>query len=343
MTTPTDDRGGNYLWDRSDPVDPIVADLERRLAPLAFDPAARRLVTARPRRRLRVIALAGAIAASIVVAAGFWYYHWRLTWPANHAWTMVVTEASPSSPAQSGQLGVGEPLALPAPASAHIDVARLGTIDATPGTELTVSATESQHHRVQMTKGSVDVRLWAPPFTVAFRTPAGDVVDLGCRFTLTVDPQGIAFLTVRTGWVQLTNAFGESLVPAGASSLMQADRRPFVPVYDDAAPEFLDAVRAFERAAGDPAQPLLQGVALGKFVRPRDVLTLLMLATRQDGSARADLVAAAASLVPPPAGVTVAAASRSDNDALWKWVNSLALPPVKDWWRNWRDALPRRP
>jgi hypothetical protein len=340
MTTPTDDRGDNYLWDRSDPVDPSVADLERRLAPLAYDAAARPLVLKRPHRRLRAMVLTGAIAASLVLAVGLWYYHWRLAWPANHAWTMVVSEASPWAPVKPGQLGVGEALALQAPASAHIDVARLGTIDATPGTELTVSATESQHHRVQMTKGSVEVRLWAPPGAVAFRTPAGDVIDLGCRFMLTVDPQGLAFLTVRTGWVELDNAYGESLVPAGASSAMQADRRPLVPVYDDAAPEFLNAVRAFERADSDPADRLLRTVTMTKVVRTRDVLTLLLLAARQQGPARADLVAAAASLVPPPAGVTVSAVN-SDDDALWKWVDALALPPVKGWWRNWRDALPR--
>ncbi|HUL72342.1 MAG TPA: hypothetical protein VLT86_04535 [Vicinamibacterales bacterium] len=341
MTTPTDDRGDNeYLWDRSGPADPAVADLERRLAPLAFDPTPRPRL--RPRARWRAIVLVGTIAASLALAVGFGYYRWRLAWPANRAWTMVVTEPGPSAPVTPGQLGVGEPLAVPSPASAHIDVARLGTIDATPGTELTISATESQRHRVEMTRGSVDVRLWAPPFTVAIRTPSGDVIDLGCRFTLTVDPQGVAFLTVRTGWVELDNAFGESLVPAGASSAMQADRQPFVPVYDDAAPEFLNAVRAFERAGGDAAAASLPSIIMAKVVRPRDVLTLLVLATRQHGSARAGLVAAAASLDPPPAGVSLDAINRGDNPSLWKWIDSLALPPVKDWWRNWRDALPRQ-
>ena len=83
------------------------------------------------------------------------------------------------------------------------------------------------------------------------------MIDLGCFFQLTVDADGVARLTVRSGWVQLDNAFGESLVPAGASSLMQSDRRPFVPVYDDAAPAFGQSVRAFERAdtteAPDPS------------------------------------------------------------------------------------------
>lgn len=336
--TPADHRGDDYLWDRSGPVDPAVADVERRLAPLAYDPAATPLAPpVRRPRRLRAIVLAGTIAASLLLAAGLWFYHWRLEWPADRAWTMLLRSTGETA---SSQLQVGQPLAVPSPTSARIDVARLGTIDAVAGTELTLSATDSNHHRVRLTRGTVDVRLWAPPGAVAFRTPAGDVIDLGCFFQLAVDADGVARLTVRSGWVQLDNAFGESLVPAGASSLMQSDRRPFVPVYDDAARAFSDAVRAFERADTPDAQlPYLATIT--RQARERDVVTLLMLAARIDGAARGQLLDASAKISPPPATLDLKAAASGDNEAVWKWVDALALPPVKGWWRNWRDAFPR--
>jgi hypothetical protein len=337
MTTPSGN-GGDYLWDRSGPVDPAVADLERRLAPLAYDAAGKPLALPRPRaRRLRIVVLAGTIAASLIVAAGFWFYHWRLEWPADRAWTMLLRSTGETATAQ---LEVGQPLAVPSPTSARIDVARLGTIDASAGTELTLASTDSQHHRVQMTKGTVDVRLWAPPGAVAFRTPAGDVIDLGCFFQLSVDADGVAHLTVRSGWVELDNAFGESLVPAGASSLMQSDRRPFVPVVDDAAPAFSSSVRAIERA-DDVAAQLPHIATITRYARERDVVTLLMLAARLDGPARGQLLDAAAKISPPPASIDMKAAAAADNIAIWKWIDALALPPVKGWWRNWRDAFPR--
>jgi hypothetical protein len=145
---------------------------------------------------------------------------------------------------------------------------------------------------------------------------------------------------VRSGWVKLDNAFGESLVPAGASSLMQSDRRPFVPVYDDAAPAFGQSVRAFERADTTEGQ-ILQLPTIARQVRERDVVTLLMLAARVDGNVRSQLLDVAAKISPPPAALNLKAAAAGDNEAVWKWIDALALPPVKGWWRNWRDAFPR--
>ena len=333
-----DTRDDKYLWDRSGPVDPAVADLEARLAPLRFDPASRPIVLPRARRwPLRAIVIAGTIAASLIAAAGFGYYEWRFEWTANRAWPVTIQAAAPGAASTSASLGVGESLQTIAPASAsRIDIARLGTIDAAAGTDLTVSSTGTRH-RVRMERGTVDVRLWAPPGYFALHTPAGDVIDLGCVFQLTVEGD-TARLSVRTGWVQLANHYGESLVPAGASSVMRPDGRPVVPVYDDAPAGFAGAVRAFE--SGEAT-----GTALSSIVataRQRDVLTVLLLAARQSGPDRATLVSRAAELSPPPATANLAAVSSGDNDALWHWIDDgLPLPPVKGWWRNWRDALPR--
>ncbi len=336
--TPANPPDDEYLWDGSGPVDPPVADLEARLAPLRFDPAARPLAVPRGRRRpLRAILLAGAIAASLLVAAGGWYYHWRLEWPADRAWLVRVQPAAPGGAGRSASLAVGESLQTIAPASAsQIDIARVGTIDAAAGTDLTVASTNARRHRMLMERGTVDVRMWAPPGALAIHTPAGDVIDLGCVFQLTVEGD-TARLSVRTGWVELANGYGESLVPAGASSLMRPGGQPPVPVYDDAAAAFNTGVRAFE--GGDTTGAALSSIVAA--ARARDVPTILMLAARQSGPDRAALVARAAVLAPPPVTANLAAVSVGDNDALWRWIDALPLPPVKSWWRNWRDGLPR--
>jgi hypothetical protein len=76
--------------------------------------------------------------------------------------------------------------------------------------------------------------------------------------------------------------------------------------------------------------------------RTRDVYTLLILATRAPAAIQRQLLERAAQLVPPPPGVTVDAITAGSRDMLWRWANHLDLPPVKGWWRNWRDALPWR-
>src|SRR5207342_2667869 len=103
-------------------------------------------------------------------------------------------------------------------------------------------------------------------------------IDLGCVFSLTVDADGVAHVRVETGWVQLENKFGETLVPAGASSAMTSDAPPVVPVYDDATAAFRDAVRLIE-IGGTPKIDFALTL-IDRDARARDVPTLLLLALR---------------------------------------------------------------
>jgi hypothetical protein len=175
------------------------------------------------------------------------------------------------------------------------------------------------------------------------RTPAGDVIDLGCIFRLRVESDGATSLSVRTGWVQLANTYGESLIPAGASSMMTVDRGPLVPVFDDATPGFIADFRALEehlRSSSGNGYGA-DAVRVGQQARAKDVLTLLMLAVHRRGAERVALIEAAARLSPPPAAISVSAVAGGNDEALWQWRGTLPLPPVKSWWRNWLDMLRR--
>jgi hypothetical protein len=353
----THERSSDYLWDRSGPVDPVVAELEQRLSVLAHqrplaagraesvDASPRRpwssaaapivssaaRVAPTPRRGRRWLP---AMAMAALAALALWQFlAWRLTWPVGEAWP--VRDAAP--------LIVGEPRTFDE-ATGVVAVARLGDLRPVPGTTVTLRATGSRWHALDLARGALDVRLWAPPGLVRVRTPAGDVIDLGCVFRVDVEDSGVARVRVDSGWVQLDNPHGESLVPAGASSLMRADARPRVAVFDDAPAAFRAGVRDFE-SGGETAGATRDGEALARafsvHARRRDMLTLLTLAARSSGETRAVLVTRAAALAPPPEGISVAAVAGGDDGPLWAWVDALPLPPAKGWWRNWRDAFPR--
>ncbi len=329
----------DYLWDRSGPVDQVVADFEGRLRSEAFDPADHPLPmpapmpVRRPPRWRPVAVTASAIAAVLVAAVSVWGFHvWRLRWDAGRAWS--VNGGGASTLPQGGALIVG-------PRPARIDIARLGVLTARPGTELGLTATSSVRHRLTLTKGEIDVRVWAPPGRVAVHTPAGDVIDLGCIFQLSVDDAGVAHLAVDTGWVNLQNAWGDSYVPAGASADMRAGSEPQIPVYDDAAASFKAAVRAVEASPASPAAHLLRDVAVE--ARPRDALTLLMLSAVSglDPASRTVVLERLAIVNPPSRAETVTRTLAGDRDAFWTWYDELPLPSLKNWWANWRDVFPR--
>jgi hypothetical protein len=332
MTTdPRDERVDPYLWDRSAPANSDVQAVERQLAPLRYDPDARPLTWSQPAPRSRPRwSIRLAAAAAILMVAGAGLLVWRLSWPAGRPWSIRSAEAG-----SQARLVVGTPFEVSGAGTADVNVARIGRMQIGAGSRVTLQSTQTNRHRLMLDRGTVHVRVWAPPGSVVFRTPTGEVLDLGCEFQLTVNETS-SLLEVRSGWVQLENALDESLIPAGASSEMRAGLMPGVPVFLDAPSTFATAVREFEAGRGDANGHLEAMVA---HARARDVLTLLMLVERRvPGSER--LASRAADLSPPPPGVTVGSILRGDTDGVWRWRDTLPLPHPKSWLRNWRDGLP---
>ena len=330
-----DERLDAYLWDPSAPPEDSVVEIERRLASARFDATARPL----PRHDARLMRAAGdrrrgrfwmpltwAAAAAVIASVGFGL--WRWNWPEGAAWT-VLTPAGTYD-----DLGVGSTLRTDSAQSALVQIARIGTMRVRGNTAVTLRSTGSNRHRLALQEGSVHVRVWAPPSSVSFRTPAGEVIDMGCEFELTVT-SAASHVRVSSGWVQLDNFLGETLVPAGASSNMTTSVRPAVAVYDDAAAEFREAVRAHESAPGDP-------IAVDRIVqlaRTRDVFTLLQLVQRRSPAVNR-LVPRAAELFAPPDAADPGRVLSGDRAALDRWMSALPLPsPKRGWVWNWRDGF----
>ncbi len=332
MTDRGDLVSAEYLWDpaAAEP-DADVATLEGVLATLRFQPrpAALSLPKHRSSRTARWsqrVVLAAALA--VLALAGVAAYHW--TWPGGKPWNVILSTHGES---RRDSLPVGREMRLSAADRARVWIGRIGVMEVKGGSDLTLRATSSNRHRLKLDHGRLQVHLWAPSGSFVVRTPAGEVIDLGCEFDLRVEPSGVTRVHVETGWVQLDNAFGEALIPAGASAEMAPGTTPRVAVFDDAKPRFREGVRNLEsRSAGEA--PALDFLAVA---RPRDVFTLLVLASRAPGNRRAALLERAAQLFPPPAGVSPDAIAGVDAP-LWRWIDALPLPRPKSWWRNWRDA-----
>lgn len=334
MTHPSDDRLDACLWDPAAPADASVQRIERQLAPAAFDPAANPLPlgqTSRPAtRRTATPWLRGLLAAAaLLFVAGVSLAAWRWTWPEGRSW--AVAAAPLGAPEE---LAVGAPLLTPPSEPALVRIARIGTMRVAGGSALTLRSTRSNRHRLLLQRGAVHVRVWAPPLSIAFQTPAGEVFDMGCEFELTVTEDS-SDVRVTSGWVQLENFSGEAVVPAGASSTMRDGRRPGVAVFDDAPEGFREGVRNLERYGDEAAAEQILGLA-----RARDVLTLLQLVQR-DAAAVSRFASRAFELSPPPDPSDLQRVINGDRAALDRWMNALPLPsPKSGWWWNWRDALP---
>lgn len=322
-----------YLWDPTAPPDASVAEIERRLAAARFDatvqplPPGPRDATPRVVHDVRWWASRLAWAAAIFLVVGAAWATWRWSWPDGRSWDVATSSGSPS------RLVIGATLETDGSESAVVHIARIGIMQVAGDTTLRLRSTASNRHRLVMEDGTVRVRVWAPPFSVSFRTPAGEVSDLGCEFELTVDGASTR-VDVMSGWVQLENLLGETLVPAGAASEMTVGTRPGVPVFTDAPAGFLEAVRSHERNSADP-EPVNRMLELA---RRRDVYTLLQLVRRSPAGVR--LTGRAAQLFAPPAAVDPARVAAGDVDGLDRWITELPLPsPKSTWLWNWRDGF----
>jgi hypothetical protein len=246
---------------------------------------------------------------------------WLWSWPEGREW--------PTLEGPTATLGVGETVTIDPGESLVVRVARIGWMRVEGEARVRLLSTASNRHRVALDEGTLHAGVWAPPGSFGVRTPAGSVLDLGCELVLRVQGQ-TATVEVTSGWVQLENRWGQSIVPAGARATMVPHRIPSVPVFRDAPTGLGSAVAALEREVDADALQRLLGAA-----RDRDVYSLLVLATRQP-EARDALLRRAAALSSPPPGLLERALG-GDRLAVWDWIDELPLPPPKRWVPNWRD------
>ncbi len=271
----------------------IVALLDRQ-------PSARSAKDRNPPRIWRTIALTAA--AVIVISAGF------VTWYAFHSkdapWQVVNLSGNPTINAGSiggeGNLRVGEWLNTDGTSRAQLKVANIGEVEVEPNSMVRLVKTQINEHRIELARGSMQARIWAPPKLFFVDTPSAVAVDHGCAYTLDVDDSGATMLHVTMGWVALVLGGRESMVPAGGRCNTRPGIGPGTPYFDDASDKLKTALASldFEGGANDALSVVLAES------RNLDTLTLWHLLPHLNQPQRGRVYDRMAALISPPGGVT---------------------------------------
>jgi hypothetical protein len=275
-----------------------------------------------------------AVAVLVIASAvGFWLVLSRQpSINQGSFWLVETIDGTPrigsNSVRNKGQLGVGQWLETDGASRAQINVASIGQVQIDANTRVRLLETQPTEHRLELARGKMSARIWAPPRLFFVDTPSAVAADMGCAYTLEVDDAGASLLRVTSGWVALELKDRESMVPSGAACQTRPGVGPGTPYFEDASPEFRQALTTID-FGGDPSNKSAVD-ALLKNSRPRDTLTLWHLLARVQMAERSEVYDRIASFVPPPEGVTREGILKLDPTMLDKWRDE--LEPT--WWSS---------
>ena len=274
-----------------------------------------------------------AVAAVLLVLSswGVWLVyttrnHPVLTEEGKPAWFVKRLDGTPTIGTEkisnNGQLAVGEWLETDAKSRAQIEVSSIGNVDIDENTRVRLLQTEPTEHRLELARGRMSARIWAPPRLFFVNTPSAVAADLGCAYTLEVDDHGASLLHVTSGWVALELRDRESIVPAGAACETRPVLGPGTPYFEDSTNVFREALKKVDFDSDASARSVALKMMLDQ-ARPRDTLTLWHLLARVDGVDRRRVYEKMLTLAPPPQGVTREGILRLDPQMLDSWKNTL--------------------
>ncbi|MBV9158211.1 MAG: FecR domain-containing protein [Acidobacteriaceae bacterium] len=318
-----------YLWNREGEADPDIARLEGLLQPLQYQPdrsvLPQKVLKAVPARR-RVWVWASALAAAaMVVLAITWRVGFReagLT--GESAWKVSWNNSTPQATHGGQVIDTGERSA------ARLESDFIGEVRVDPQSRLRLLRSTKDEQRLALEHGTIHAFIWAPPREFVVDTPSATTVDLGCRYTLHVAPDGTGSLHVEMGWVAFQWRDLESFIPAGAACTTRPERGPGTPYFSDAAPELKTAVFQFDNRHDVKALETILHSA-----RPQDALTVWHLLSRTKGAERGEVFARFSELVKLPPTITrekILSGDPAALDAAW---NALDFGDT-DWWREWK-------
>ena len=265
-------------------------------------------------------------AVAIVLAIGFGIF-WIYRNEARPFWEVARIGGSPrigsTRISDKGKLTLGQWLETDGDSRARIEVGNIGQVEIDPNTRVRLLQTTATEHRLELARGRMSARIWAPPRLFFVDTPSGVAADLGCAYTLQVDDAGGSLLRVTSGWVALQLRDRESMVPAGAACATRVGVGPGTPYFEDASESFRAALTKldFETKATDSKTGALD-VLLSES-RVRDTLTLWHLLARLDAKDRSRVYDRMVELVPPPSGVTRDGVLQLNEQMLQTWKDSL--------------------
>ena len=285
------------------------------------------VVAMRPSSWRKQVAIAAAVI--VVFLVGVWVYKNRPVSPATPgSWQVTRLGGTPkigsANISSRGSLGVGEWLETDGNSRAQIAVGTIGNVDIDENTRVRLVETQPTEHRLELARGRMSARIWAPPRLFFVDTPSAVAADLGCAYTLSVDDKGDGRLSVTAGLVALQTKERASIVPEGASCETHLGTGPGTPYFDDSTVEFQKALNKIDFDKDPVARVAALESLLGQS-RARDSLTLWHLLPRVNDAERVRIYEKMASLVPPPAGVTREGVLTLDQKMLAQWQDALRV------------------
>jgi len=278
-------------------------------------------INLRNRRNLRIQLAAAAAFLLIASVGGLWLFN-RPPSTSRPSWQVTRLDGTPTIGSEgisnNGQLAVGEWLETDGSSRAQIAVGTIGKVDIDENTRVRLLETHATEHRLELARGKMSARIWAPPRLFFVDTPSAVAADLGCAYTLEVDDHGSSLLRVTSGWVALQLKDRESIVPAGAACETRPGIGPGTPYFEDSPASFREALKKVDFDNDSTALSLLLDQA-----RPRDTLTLWHLLARVNGEDRVRVYEKMAAFAPPPAGVTREGVLQLDQKMLESWRHAL--------------------
>jgi hypothetical protein len=261
-----------------------------------------------------------ALAAALVLAIGASLWLHVRNRP---GWRMEATAGAPVLAAST--------IATDASSTARLAVGHIGDVDVGPGSRVRLLAAGRLEHRLALDVGTIRARISAPPRLFVVETPSATAVDLGCQYTLAVDPRGGSLIHVTVGWVELNGASATSVVPFNMSAYSRPGGAPGTPFADHADDSLKAALYRFDfERGGEKALRVVLAAA-----KAPDAITLWHLLERTEGTARTLVYRRLAALVPPPGGVSEAGVLRlRDRDLLAWWDALPGSPGTLPWWQR---------
>jgi hypothetical protein len=303
-------------------------------------PSPTQFVTVFTKWKPQVVGIAAIVLLAIALVI-LWNYRNRPTSSVGPSWRVARLGGTPkigsAGISNGGQLGVGQWLETDSTSSAEISVASIGQVQIDPNTRVRLVDTQPTEHRLELARGKMSARIWAPPRLFFVDTPSAVAADLGCAYTLEVDDAGSSLLRVTFGWVALELKDRESMVPSGAACQTRPGIGPGTPYFEDASADFRQLLAQLDF---DSSLSAVQRTdALGRLLsqsRARDTLTLWHLLGRVDGADRELVYNRIAGLVPPPAGVTREGVLELNQQMLEQWRDKL-----EDSWTRGSTVVPK--
>src|SRR5262245_7638956 len=273
MNEPPAMQAGDYLWDRSGPVDAFVAELESVLAPLKH----RGRVPAVARRA--PVARWLAIAAVLLLAAGAAWYFMRPAPAGPVSWTVASAV---------GRCSVGEPTALKSPggptarwvdtgegSSAVLEGKRGGLVHLEANTRVQLIDVGDQAQRVMLSRGQIYTEPTKTDSAVEVVTAAGTAVvtpGTACMFAYGESRQGV--LETKDGLVEFKEDGRLVRVPSSAVVAFSERDGVGTPRQGKASPRLVGMLSKFDATGRDSkARGEMLGLVLAA-AGPGDDITL---------------------------------------------------------------------